>query len=82
MKERPMPKSAADYRWTEPKMLDFLRHLARSGSVTDASMQVGMSRQSAYNRARADGGFTKMWDRAVVLSRMMRVTPGDAPLAR
>lgn len=77
-----MPRSASDYRWTQPRMLEFLRHLSTSGSVTAAARRVGMSRQSAYNRARGDSGFADMWDRAVALSRTMRETQGDASGAR
>ncbi len=47
----------ADYRWTLPKAMAFLRALAESGSVTEAARAVGMSRQAAYRlKARlADG---------------------------
>jgi hypothetical protein len=63
-----MPRSTADYRWTQPKIAEFLRHLRLSGSVTAAARQVGMSRQSAYVRSRTDRDFANKWDSAVAFS--------------
>ncbi|WP_394269574.1 hypothetical protein, partial [Qipengyuania sp.] len=55
----PAPKarqSAADYRWTMPKVVAFLEALAGCGSVAGAARAVGMGRQSAYRmRARLAG---------------------------
>lgn len=46
----------ADYRWTVPKVQDFLRALEQCGRVAEAARAVGMSRQAAYAlRARLDG---------------------------
>jgi hypothetical protein len=53
---RPPRRSNADYRWTVPKVTDFLEALSRTGKVAEAARSVGMSRQAAYRlRARLDG---------------------------
>lgn len=49
-------QSAAEYRWTMPKVVAFLEALARCGRVAEAARAVGMSRQAAYRlRARLAG---------------------------
>lgn len=55
-----------DPRWTNRKMVEFLRTLAATHSVKDAARAVGMSRQSAYRlRARLKGkAFDAAWDEA------------------
>jgi hypothetical protein len=71
----PVPPEADDSpgsgpRWTNHKMVDFLRALATTHSVGDAAKAVGMSRQSAYKlRARTKGrAFDLAWDRAFCYS--------------
>ena len=60
----------AEYRWTKPKMVDFLRHLSLTGSVAKSARHVGMSRQSAYLlRTRMGAAFAELWDQAIVLAR-------------
>ena len=53
----PPPSAGANGpRWTNRKMVEFLRALAATHSVTDAARAVGMSRQSAYKlRSRLKG---------------------------
>ena len=57
-------------RWTNHKMVDFLRALATTHSVGEAAKAVGMSRQSAYKlRTRTKGrAFDLAWDRAFCYS--------------
>jgi hypothetical protein len=57
-------------RWTNRKMVEFLRALATTHSVTDAAKSVGMSRQSAYKqRSRLKGkAFDIAWDQAFTQS--------------
>jgi molybdenum-dependent DNA-binding transcriptional regulator ModE len=70
---RPPRRSNADYRWTTPKMLAFLRALAATGSVAEAARSVGMSRQSAHRlRARAGEHFGSVWDGAMALAYRAR----------
>jgi hypothetical protein len=71
----PVPPEADDSpgsgpRWTNRKMVDFLRALATTHSVGDAAKAVGMSRQSAYKlRTRTKGrAFDLAWDRAFCYS--------------
>lgn len=71
-------RTRAEYRWTGPKMAQFLRTLSETGSVTKAARAVAMSRQSAYNlrgRMLKDHGpaFGRLWDHAmeIALSRQM-----------
>ena len=72
----------ADYRWTGPKVVAFLKGLALTGSVAEAARRVGMSRQSAYRlRARRGPQFAAVWDEGVALARLMALTgytPEDA----
>jgi hypothetical protein len=53
-------------RWTKPKMVDFLRQLAATHSISAAARSVGMSRNSAYRlRARLKGQpFDIAWEAA------------------
>ena len=53
-------------RWTPRKMVEFLRTLAATHSVSDAARSVQMSRQSAYKlRSRSKGmAFDLAWDEA------------------
>jgi hypothetical protein len=67
----PPPSSTDDSsgngpHWTARKMVEFLRALAATHSVTEAVRSVGMSRQSAYQlRSRQKGkAFDKAWDLA------------------
>lgn len=70
---RPNRRSNAEYRWTKPKILAFLRSLALSGSVAAAAREVGMSRQSAYRlRARLGQGFAQVRDEGLRLGFAMR----------
>lgn len=53
-------------RWTKPKMVEFLRQLAATHSVSEAARRVGMHRRSAYKlRARLKGQpFDIAWEAA------------------
>ena len=57
---QPRPRARrcnADYRWTLPKAMAFLRALAHNGSVAEVARAVGMSRKAAYQlRTRLAGG--------------------------
>ena len=67
----PPPSAGANGpRWTNRKMVEFLRALAATHSVTDAARAVGMSRQSAYKlRSRLKGkAFEIAWDQAFTQS--------------
>lgn len=69
----PRRRRNADYRWTKPKLIAFLRELSLTGSVAAAARGVGMSRQSAYRlRARLGEGFGEIWDEGVTLARAAR----------
>lgn len=84
IKPRRYLRTRAEYRWTGPKVAQFLRTLAATGSVTKAARAVGMSRQSAYTlRARMliDHGpeFGRLWDEALAIALSRKVA---AQLAR
>ena len=80
---RPARRRNADYRWTKPKMLAFLRALAASRSVAQAARSVGMSRQSAYRlHARLGEGFGSVWDQAMALPLVSASAQGDAGRAQ
>ena len=62
----PSVPSDADSRWTPERQLRFLEAIARMRSVKHAAAAAGMSRESAYRlRARSDGLFALLWDRAM-----------------
>ncbi|MAE43716.1 MAG: hypothetical protein CMF63_01755 [Magnetovibrio sp.] len=42
----------------------FIELLAKSGNVSTACRAVGITRQSAYRRRKADHDFAKAWDEA------------------
>jgi hypothetical protein len=70
---RPPRRPNAEYRWTRPKILAFLRALSLGGSVAAAAREVGMSRQSAYLlRSRLGDGFAEVWDEGVRLGLTAR----------
>jgi hypothetical protein len=58
--------------WTPDRQLVFLETLARTRSVSAASISAGMSRESAYRlRRRAGAGlFAAAWDRAMGVDRV------------
>ena len=66
----------ADYRWTKPKILAFLRALGESGSVTAAARAVGMSRQSAYRLRQRITGLGVVWRECETVGRRRRFLSG------
>lgn len=92
--DKPTRRCNADYRWTKPKVLAFLRALARCGKVAEAARSVGMSREAAFRLKRrlADPVFQNMWALAIRTglavraeareeARMARSVWGEAGLA-
>ena len=78
LKPRRYLRTRAEYRWTGPKVAQFLRALAATGSVTKAARAAGMSRQSAYDlRARMfiDHGpeFGRLWDEALAMALSRKI---------
>lgn len=70
---RPPRRSNADYRWSRPKIIAFLKALPATLSVAEAARSVGMSRQSAYRlRARLGPGFGAVWDDGLTLGLTLR----------
>jgi hypothetical protein len=65
----PVPSASSRHDgWTPARQREFVRQLARIGSVSAAARGVGMSAKSAYalrKRARAESGFAAAWDEAV-----------------
>lgn len=76
---RPPRRSNADYRWTRPKIMAFLRALVPTLSVAEAARRVGMSRQSAYRlRARLGPEFAQLWDEGLAIGLRLRQAAGAA----
>ncbi|MDP1748041.1 MAG: hypothetical protein Q8L22_01175 [Reyranella sp.] len=50
---------------TPRKLSNFLRHLARTGSVSDAARAIGVSRNTLYRLRRSDEDFALRWDMAL-----------------
>lgn len=66
---RPVPRRPRKDGWTPEMQQEFIRALARTGSVERACEEVGLSVRSAYNLRNAQGGedFARAW--AHVLTR-------------
>jgi molybdenum-dependent DNA-binding transcriptional regulator ModE len=64
-----IPRSAADYRWTDNKAFAFLQALAQHGKVAAAARSVGMTRQSAYRLKPRVPAMAEAWARAIGRAR-------------
>jgi len=67
-----LPRSAAEYRWTNRKAHAFLDALAQHGKVAAAARSVGMTRQSAYKLRARVSVVAEGWARAQALGRARR----------
>jgi molybdenum-dependent DNA-binding transcriptional regulator ModE len=67
-----VPRSAAEYRWTDNKALAFLQALAQHGKVAAAARAVGMTRQSAYRLRQRIPALAEGWARAQAMGRARR----------
>lgn len=68
-----VPRSAAEYRWTDNKALAFLHALAQHGKVAAAARAVGMTGQSAYRLRQRVPAMAEAWVRAQAIGRARRL---------
>ena len=81
--DSPRPIKIRSHGWTPERQLRFLDALACTRNVSKAAVLAGMSREGAYRlRARSDGLFALLWDRAMqpgpaVSGHTKRLTDGQ-----